>query len=188
MKDGVVTDGPFIGNDVELGRGESPPRLRNFAICHESVIQNVVIRFALRPFSFEIERIVGGQQTGPRHDLGRRCPAHIPEDAGLIEIVIFAVIAFQLVAFQVILESNMPTRFHFAGVLVVIHLVGFELPVDRVDDNVAAIVVHRPFVVLNVSGDFHVIGGRHVRTQEVNPLVRIRRVGLIRRRRRRNNR
>src|SRR6202167_105435 len=83
VKGGVVADRAIMRNDIELGGLEPPPGLRNSTIRDESFVQNVAIRLTLRSFALEVERIAGGQQAGPRHDLGRRCPAHVPEDPGL---------------------------------------------------------------------------------------------------------
>ena len=138
MKSGMVADGAIVRNDIELGPGKPPPGLGNSAIGDEAFMQDIAIFLALCPLALEVEGVAGGQQSRTRHNLGWRCPAHIPEDPGLVIVVVGAVIALDFVAFQIILEPDMSARLYYACVFVVIYFISLKLPVCGIQHNVAA--------------------------------------------------
>ena len=70
MKNRVVGDGAITGNNVEGRAIQPPPRLGDFAIGHEAVVDDIAIFLAFRPLTLEIERITCSQKAGARHDLG----------------------------------------------------------------------------------------------------------------------
>ncbi len=93
---------------------------------------------SLAPFAFEVERIVGGEQPGPRHNLGLRRAAHIVEDSRLGVDVVLGVIAVELGPVQKVFIADVAPGLYIAGIVVVIHRVGIQFLVDAFQVDVAA--------------------------------------------------
>src|SRR5580704_5035995 len=103
VKHGAMGDGPIVGIDIELGAGEPPPGFGNLAIGDKAVMDNIFAVAAFAPLAFEIERVVGGEQAGPRDDGRRRGAFDGVEDTALGVDVVGEVIAEKLGAVQEIL-------------------------------------------------------------------------------------
>ena len=105
---------------------QSPPRLRRLAVGDEAVVQYVFRTDSLRPFAFEMERIVGGQHAGLGDDFGTGFADHVVELAGLLVGVVGEVVAPHFHVAIEIVEEDVAAGADVAGILVEIDLVGTE--------------------------------------------------------------
>ena len=89
-------------------------------------MQDVFRADALRPFAFEVERIVGRQHAGLGDDMRTRFADHVVEFAGLLVGVVGEVAGPHFhVAFEIV-EEDVAAGAHVAGILIEIDLVGAE--------------------------------------------------------------
>ena len=126
QKRAFVGDGALVGNDVERFAAQSPPRLGRLAVGDEAAVEYVFLTDSLRPLSFEVERIVGGEHAGFGDDFGTGFADHIVELAGLLVGVVGEVVAPHFHVAIEIVEEDVAAGADVAGILVEIDLVGTE--------------------------------------------------------------
>src|SRR5580704_9416903 len=134
----MIRDSAIARKDIEFSGRETPPRLGNLAIGDESLVDDVFSFGPLAPFSFEIKRIVGGEQAGARYNLGLRSAAHVVEDARLGVDIVGGAVAVDFGAVLEVFVADVAPGLHVAGIVVVIHGVGIQLFVHAFQVDVAA--------------------------------------------------
>src|ERR1019366_5174060 len=90
---GAVSQGALAGDDIELGTGHPPPRVRHFAVSDPSLIEDVLLADALGPLALKVERTAGGGRAGTRRNARVRFTADVVELSRLVLGVVLQVVA-----------------------------------------------------------------------------------------------
>ena len=115
-----------------------PPTFGHLAIGNKAVVQNVLILQTFRQITFEIERILRGQQPPAGLNPGGKGSINLIKFAGFRVDVVLYVICVQFFFTQEMIKVNVPPCLGVTGLVVVIHLVGGQLHAFGFNDDAAA--------------------------------------------------
>src|ERR1035437_1033506 len=161
---GAVSDGALSGDDIELGTGHPPPRVRHFAVGDPSLIQDVLFADTLGPLALKVEWAGGGERAGTGGDARVRFAADVVELSRLVLGVVLQVVRPDLLVAIKSAEVDMAGGVDVAGALVVLDIVGAEKhPGVFHLDGVPVPFVHRTVAIRRIGNHIPLADGNGFR-------------------------